>query len=66
MVIIQLVIIPGVILTTQTLVVFRSEKLPTIPREPKFHIPQHKKIKSCMSWNDMYIQQAAGVNDGRR
>nr|GMD01067.1 protein TPX2-like [Ipomoea batatas] len=35
----------------------RSEKLPTIPREPRFHIPQHKKIKSCMSWNDMYVQQ---------
>ncbi|CAH9084427.1 unnamed protein product [Cuscuta europaea] len=24
----------------------RSEKLPTLPREPKFHIPQTKKIKS--------------------
>nr|GMC95167.1 axoneme-associated protein mst101(2)-like isoform X1 [Ipomoea batatas] len=35
----------------------RSEKLPTIPREPRFHIPQHKKIKSCMSWNDMYVHQ---------
>ncbi|MCD7460200.1 hypothetical protein HAX54_043060 [Datura stramonium] len=34
----------------------RSTKDPTIPREPKFHIPQHKKIKCCMSWNDMYIQ----------
>ncbi|KAK4347807.1 hypothetical protein RND71_034146 [Anisodus tanguticus] len=33
----------------------RSTKDPTIPREPKFHIPQHKKIKCCMSWNDMYI-----------
>ncbi|XP_055804775.1 microtubule-destabilizing protein 60-like [Solanum dulcamara] len=32
-----------------------STKDPTIPREPKFHIPQHKKIKCCMSWNDMYI-----------
>ncbi|EEF36286.1 conserved hypothetical protein [Ricinus communis] len=31
----------------------RSTKLPTIPKEPKFHIPQHKKIKSCLSWNDM-------------
>ncbi|GMI68480.1 hypothetical protein like AT5G15510 [Hibiscus trionum] len=30
----------------------RSSKNPTMPREPKFHIPQHKKIK-CMSWNDM-------------
>ncbi|KAE8691574.1 Insulinase (Peptidase family M16) protein isoform 1 [Hibiscus syriacus] len=29
----------------------RSSKNPTIPREPKFHIPQHKKIK-CMSWKD--------------
>ncbi|XP_049382723.1 uncharacterized protein LOC125847062 isoform X1 [Solanum stenotomum] len=33
----------------------RSTKDPTVPREPKFHIPQHKKIKCCMSWNDMYI-----------
>ncbi|XP_060195567.1 microtubule-destabilizing protein 60-like isoform X2 [Lycium barbarum] len=33
----------------------RSTKDPTIPREPKFHIPQHKKIKCCVSWNDMYI-----------
>ncbi|KAL3525875.1 hypothetical protein ACH5RR_014247 [Cinchona calisaya] len=32
----------------------RSMKLPTIPRDPKFHIPQQKKIKSCMSWNDIY------------
>ncbi|XP_007032694.2 PREDICTED: uncharacterized protein LOC18601623 [Theobroma cacao] len=31
----------------------RSSKHPTIPREPKFHIPQHKKIKCCISWNDM-------------
>ncbi|XP_039004035.1 uncharacterized protein LOC120130966 [Hibiscus syriacus] len=30
----------------------RSLKNPTIPREPKLHILQHKKIK-CMSWNDM-------------
>ncbi|KAA8547925.1 hypothetical protein F0562_004354 [Nyssa sinensis] len=32
----------------------RSMKHPTIPREPNFHNPQHKKIKCCMSWNDMY------------
>ncbi|XP_061369305.1 microtubule-destabilizing protein 60-like [Gastrolobium bilobum] len=31
----------------------RSMKHPTIPREPKFHIPHHKKIKCCLSWNDM-------------
>ncbi|XP_030468136.2 microtubule-destabilizing protein 60-like isoform X1 [Syzygium oleosum] len=31
----------------------RSLKNPTIPREPKFHIPQQKKIKCCLSWNDM-------------
>ncbi|GLU11002.1 hypothetical protein SLE2022_277750 [Rubroshorea leprosula] len=31
----------------------RSMKLPTIPREPKFHIPQHKKMKCCLSWNDI-------------
>ncbi|XVF14373.1 hypothetical protein REPUB_Repub09cG0053300 [Reevesia pubescens] len=32
----------------------RSSKNPTIPKEPKFHIPQqqHKKIKCCISWND--------------
>ncbi|PON40776.1 TPX [Parasponia andersonii] len=30
----------------------RSMKHPTIPREPKFHIPQQKKIKCCLSWND--------------
>ncbi|KAI3500699.1 hypothetical protein L1887_36523 [Cichorium endivia] len=35
----------------------RSEKQPTIPKEPKFHNhPQHKKIKCCMSWSDMYAQ----------
>lgn len=31
----------------------RSSKNPTIPREPKFHIPQQKKIKCFLSWNDM-------------
>ncbi|CAJ1947080.1 unnamed protein product [Sphenostylis stenocarpa] len=34
----------------------RSMKHPTIPREPKIHIPpqhQHKKIKCLLSWNDM-------------
>ncbi|KAF6171699.1 hypothetical protein GIB67_007220 [Kingdonia uniflora] len=30
----------------------RSLKHTTIPREPKFHIPQYKKIK-CMSWSDL-------------
>ncbi|KAJ8637405.1 hypothetical protein MRB53_011672 [Persea americana] len=30
----------------------RSLKHPTIPKEPKFHNPQHKKIK-CLSWNDI-------------
>ncbi|GAB4827352.1 hypothetical protein Ancab_034239 [Ancistrocladus abbreviatus] len=30
----------------------RSVKYPTVPKEPKFHIPQHKKIKCCLSWND--------------
>ncbi|XP_016471403.2 microtubule-destabilizing protein 60-like [Nicotiana tabacum] len=33
----------------------RSTKDPTIPREPKFHMPEHKKIKCCMSWNDIYV-----------
>lgn len=31
----------------------RSMKHPTVPREPKFHIPQHKKIKCYLSWNDL-------------
>ncbi|KAL5080310.1 hypothetical protein RYX36_008731 [Vicia faba] len=30
----------------------RSMKHPTIPKEPKFHIPHHKKIK-CLSLNEM-------------
>ncbi|MED6107598.1 hypothetical protein PIB30_015558 [Stylosanthes scabra] len=31
----------------------RSVKNPTIPKEPKFHIPHHKKIKcSLSSWSD--------------
>ncbi|GKC50811.1 WVD2-like protein 4 [Tanacetum coccineum] len=34
----------------------RSEKQPTIPKEPKFHNTQHKKIKCCMSLNDVYAQ----------
>ncbi|KAF6165160.1 hypothetical protein GIB67_000744 [Kingdonia uniflora] len=36
----------------------RSMRNPTIPKQPKFHIPQHKKIK-CMPWNDVsvYTQQ---------
>ncbi|KAK9272328.1 hypothetical protein L1049_002699 [Liquidambar formosana] len=31
----------------------RSMKHPTVPKEPKFHLPQHKKIKCCLSWNDI-------------
>ncbi|OWM64537.1 hypothetical protein CDL15_Pgr020504 [Punica granatum] len=31
----------------------RSSRNPTMPREPKFHIPQHKKIKCALSWNDI-------------
>ncbi|XP_027358857.1 protein TPX2 [Abrus precatorius] len=31
----------------------RSMKHPTIPRDPKFHLPHHKKIKCLLSWNDM-------------
>ncbi|CAE5965814.1 unnamed protein product [Arabidopsis arenosa] len=32
----------------------RSNKHPTIPRDPKFNIPQHKKIRCCStsSWSD--------------
>ncbi|KAK2983699.1 hypothetical protein RJ640_002096 [Escallonia rubra] len=35
----------------------RSERHPTVPKEPRFHIPHHKKIKCCMSWNDIYSTQ---------
>ncbi|GLT36221.1 hypothetical protein SLA2020_106150 [Shorea laevis] len=44
----------------------RSTKHPTIPREPKFHIPQNKKIKCCLSWNDVssYTSQHQG-NEAR-
>ncbi|XP_031257646.1 uncharacterized protein LOC116115649 isoform X3 [Pistacia vera] len=32
----------------------RSMKHPTIPRDPKFQMPpHHKKIKCCVSWNNM-------------
>ncbi|KAG7986530.1 hypothetical protein I3843_03G086100 [Carya illinoinensis] len=31
----------------------RSMKHPTVPREPKFHIPQLKKIKCCLSWDEL-------------
>ncbi|KAF3662553.1 protein WVD2-like 4 isoform X1 [Capsicum chacoense] len=44
----------------------RSSKNPTMPREPKFHLPQNKKIKSCMSLNDMYIHnkiECGGCSD---
>ncbi|PIN06628.1 hypothetical protein CDL12_20818 [Handroanthus impetiginosus] len=34
----------------------RSVKHPTIPKEPKFHIPQHKKIKCYLSLDDLYAQ----------
>ncbi|CAA0820279.1 TPX2 (targeting protein for Xklp2) protein family [Striga hermonthica] len=35
----------------------RSEKHPTIPKEPKFHIPEHKKIKCYLSLDDLYTHQ---------
>jgi len=34
----------------------RSSKLPTIPKEPRFHIPNHKRAKS-ISWNDFNAYQ---------
>ncbi|KAI3462893.1 hypothetical protein Pfo_019556 [Paulownia fortunei] len=34
----------------------RSMKHPTVPKEPKFHLPQHKKIKCYMSLDDLYTQ----------
>ncbi|XP_022750716.1 protein WVD2-like 4 [Durio zibethinus] len=43
----------------------RSSKNPTIPREPKFHISQHKKTKCCsISWNDMSTYTLQG-NEAR-
>ncbi|GFQ01438.1 protein tpx2 [Phtheirospermum japonicum] len=35
----------------------RSMKQPTIPKEPKFHIPEHKKIKCYLSLDDLYGHQ---------
>ncbi|XP_011098727.1 uncharacterized protein LOC105177313 isoform X2 [Sesamum indicum] len=35
----------------------RSTKHPTIPKEPKFHVPQNKKIKCYLSLDDLYAQQ---------
>lgn len=37
----------------------RSTKHLTIPREPKFHVPQHKKIKCCL-----YCVDNCGVYNG--
>ncbi|GLJ13097.1 hypothetical protein SUGI_0205100 [Cryptomeria japonica] len=34
----------------------RSSKSPTIPKEPKFHVPHHKRAK-CISWNDFNVCQ---------
>ncbi|KAK6155031.1 hypothetical protein DH2020_009279 [Rehmannia glutinosa] len=35
----------------------RSMKQPTIPKEPKFHIPEHKKIKCYLSLDDLFARQ---------
>ncbi|KAK6129191.1 hypothetical protein DH2020_037070 [Rehmannia glutinosa] len=35
----------------------RSMKQPTIPKEPKFHIPEHKKIKCYLSLDDLFAQR---------
>ncbi|KAK6913329.1 TPX2, C-terminal, partial [Dillenia turbinata] len=48
----------------------RSSKQPTIPKEPKFHIPHHKKLK-CLSWNDLFYyphqhQQEVKSDSGRQ
>ncbi|KAE9595282.1 hypothetical protein Lal_00018907 [Lupinus albus] len=41
----------------------RSVKHPTIPQEPKFRIPQNKKIKSSLSsWNDMMNPSYSSCN----
>ncbi|KAI4352492.1 hypothetical protein L6164_006741 [Bauhinia variegata] len=42
----------------------RSMKHPTIPKEPKFHIPHHKKIKCCTSWSDMSPYTASEDSNG--
>ncbi|CAN0925592.1 Microtubule-destabilizing protein 60 [Linum grandiflorum] len=31
----------------------RSMKQPTVPKEPRFHVPQYKKIKCGSSWSDL-------------
>ncbi|XP_052195146.1 microtubule-destabilizing protein 60-like [Diospyros lotus] len=38
----------------------RSQKNPTVPREPKFQMPHHKKIKSCRSLGDAYSSNENG------
>lgn len=45
-----------ILLMTYTFVLigFRSEKHPTVPKEPKFHVPHHKKIKCYTSLDDFY------------
>jgi hypothetical protein len=40
------------LLSNYFILIYRSMKHPTIPKEPKFHIPHHKKIK-CLSLNEM-------------
>ncbi|KAL0431741.1 UNVERIFIED_CONTAM: hypothetical protein Sradi_0800100 [Sesamum radiatum] len=34
----------------------RSMKQPTMPKQPNFHLPQHKKAKSLVSLDDLYTQ----------
>ena len=41
-----------VFLSHYYILVWRSMNNPTIPKEPKFHIPHHKKIK-CLTFNEM-------------
>nr|AFK45180.1 unknown [Lotus japonicus] len=40
----------------------RSMKHPTIPREPKFHIPHHKKLKCYSPWNEMNPYSSSYLN----
>ncbi|KAL6499141.1 hypothetical protein OROHE_026169 [Orobanche hederae] len=35
----------------------RSMKQPTLPKDPKIHLPQHKKIKCHLSLDDLYTQE---------
>ncbi|CAN8256202.1 unnamed protein product [Cochlearia groenlandica] len=41
----------------------RSNKHPTAPRDPKFHIPQHKKIRCCNSSSSSWSEAGSCMSD---